>query len=87
MSTINTDQLDKINEQIEGILSLLDNYFESIQKQIDLAPEKAAQIAQEKCDELSADVNLRGTAIRQKCIDFLKPQLAKIIEKIQRNES
>lgn len=83
MATINTDQLDKINEQLEGVLTMLDDYCEEIQKQIDVAPDKAQEILDAKMQQISDSLQERGNTIRQRCINFLKPQMAKIKEKIK----
>lgn len=83
MGAIDTTSLDNINAQLEGITTVLDGYFETIEKEILGANrDKAQQILDEKAQEISNKLSKRIQPIRQKVIDLLKAQVEKITEKV-----
>ena len=82
MATINTNQLDKINAQLEGIISYLDNYCALVQEEIDGAGDKAQELINVKMAELSANIQSKADPIRAKIISIFKYQYAKATEKI-----
>lgn len=87
MSIINIEQLDKVNEQLEAITSLLDEYCEALNKEIDSYVSQGQEAVQEKIDEevqkLSDKVTEKAEPIRKKLINVLHSQYEKIEEKIK----
>ena len=82
MSAIDTKSLDNINEQLEGITSVLDDYFNTIEKEINQAQDIAQSIIDEKTEEISKKIEDRIKPIRQKVVDTLKGQVEIITDKV-----
>ena len=82
MAVVNIEQLDKINEQLEGIRTSLDDLFENIQRQID----KTKTITQDEIDKsgefVSEKLNTQLNLIRNKIIDIFHSQVEVIRTKI-----
>lgn len=82
MATINIEMIDKINEQLKGITSYLDEYCLAIQSEIDDAGEQAQEILNEKMDELGENLTEKLEPIREKIIDIFRKQYQKAMEKL-----
>lgn len=82
MTVVNTDYLDKINEQLSGITDLLDKYCEEIQKGVDTLKDQSQDFLDEKMEELGDKATEKLAPVRQGIIDALKPQVETIKAKI-----
>lgn len=83
MAVLNTEFIDKINEQLEGIITYIDNYVNLIETEIESGKDKAQQIANEKMEQLSDKLTEKLLPIRQKIIDIFKAQYQSALEKIK----
>lgn len=82
MSVINTNQIDKFNNQLESITDTLDGYFADLQKQIDNSSNNVQNILDESCKDISDKITEQLAPIRQQIINIFKGQYTIIEEKI-----
>ena len=82
MSTINTEQIDKIEQQLDGVITALDSYQNTLQNVANSAGEKAQEAINEAMGQLSEKVNTQLNSIRQKVIDIFSAQYQIAMEKI-----
>lgn len=83
MAMINTDALDKINEQLNGLINYMDAYAEEIQTEINNAGSKAQEVADEKMAELSSLMSQKLNIIRGQIIDTFSAQYQVALNKIE----
>lgn len=83
MSTINTEQIDKINAQLEGLINYMDAAAEDIQTAINNASTNAQEVANEKMAELSTKVNEKLSSSREQIINIFHGQYQAAMEKIK----
>lgn len=82
MATINTEQIDKINEQLDGVIDYIDastSTFEALAKS---AGPNAQQVIDDTMADLSANINNQLSLIRGKIVGIFHDQYAKAMEKI-----
>ena len=82
MGTINTEQIDKIEEQLDGVITALDSYQNTLQNIANSAGENAQNAINEAMGKLSDTVNTQLNSIRQKVIDIFSAQYQIALEKI-----
>lgn len=83
MATINTEAIDKINEQLNGFTEYIDAYMVDLQKEIENAGESAQEVLNEKMNVLSTQLTQELNPVRQKIIDIFKSQYQSALEKIK----
>lgn len=83
MSTINTEQIDKINAQLEGLINYMDAAAADIETAIKNAGTNAQEVANEKMAELSTKVNEKLSSSREQIINIFHDQYQAAMEKIK----
>lgn len=82
MATINTEQIDKINEQLDGIIEYIDASTSVFQDIATAAGNDAQEAINKAADDLSEKINSQLGQIRQKIIDIFSAQYAIATAKI-----
>ena len=82
MSTINTEQLDKLEEQLNGIITYLDSFNETFNDIASSCGANAQAAINEAADKLSEKINTELDIIRTKIINVFHGQYEKAMEKI-----
>lgn len=83
MSLLNTEIIDNINNQIEGVMLYADNITDLINQEIANKQDQAQVIINSKIDELSTKISEKGNEIRNKTVDIFSAQYQSALEKIK----
>lgn len=83
MATISLKYLEKINEQLDGIIVYIDAYSTALQKEINSAGRYAQKIADEEMAKLSESASEKLNIIRDKVIDIFKAQYQSAMERVK----
>ena len=83
MGAIDTSTLDAINEQLEGLIDSIDYRMNKIEAIIKNADKSAQKEIDKVIEEISAQITIKLNDIREKVINFMKPQVQTITEKVQ----
>lgn len=83
MALMNTEVIDNINAQIEGIISTADNVCAVVNEQIAEKQDQAQQFVNEKVDDLSEMISAKGNEIRDKAVDVFSAQYQSALEMIK----
>ena len=82
MSTINTDQIDNINEQLDGIIDYINSYTNTFQDMVNIAGNNAQEAIDNAAADLSNEINEQLSVIRTKIINIFSAQYQIAMEKI-----
>lgn len=83
MAVINTEAIDKINKQLDGLIEYMDAYSLQIQTEINNAGANAQKVADEQMEELSRNITEKLSTIRGQIIDIFHSQYQVAMEKIK----
>lgn len=83
MSTINTEALDNINAQLDGVIVYMDKFSEDLSKASDGAGSKAQEIVNQKVGELSEAVEAKLLDIREDVVKTFSGQYKIALAKIE----
>lgn len=83
MALMNTEVIDKINEQIDGIIAYADNITDLINEEIAATQGVAQEFIDEKAQELSEEISEKGAYIREKIVEIFKAQYQSALEKVK----
>lgn len=83
MGAIDTSTLDAINEQLEGLIDSIDYRMHKIEVIIKNADKSAQKEIDNEIEETRAQITIKLNDIRKKVINFMKPQVQTITEKVQ----
>lgn len=81
MSLLNTEYIDKINDQLEGITLYIDGYLSDINT--DLTKQEIQKELDNKMKILNDDVSLKLNTIRNKVVEIFKSQYQSALEAIK----
>lgn len=77
MGALPLDTLDSINEQLEGVISLLDGYQDELQSLVDQNNAEAQAKINARMEEISNRISEKLKPIKNKAENALKPPLEK----------
>ncbi len=83
MAVFNTEIIDKMNDQIQGVLSFADNWTEAINEGLARTNEQAQDYVDQKGAELGAKISEKGNEIRDKAVEIFSAQYQSALEKIK----
>ena len=83
MATINTDSLDKINAQLDGIIVYMDKFSEDLSKLQTTAGETTQALVDKKMEELSASVEGKLLDVRAKVVKTFSEQYKIALQKLE----
>lgn len=83
MGLLNTEVIDNINAQIEGIITYADNKTEVINKKIANNTANAQDVLDAEMDKLGEKISEKGTDVRNKAVDVLRAQYQTALEMIK----
>lgn len=80
---MNTEIIDKINEQIDGVITYADNITSLINEEIAATQGVAQEFIDEKAQELSQKISEKGNYIRDNIVDIFQAQYQTALEKVK----
>lgn len=83
MALLNTEIIDKLNSQIEGVIAFADNMTESINQGLERTNEVAQDYVDQKGAELGAKISEKGNEIRDKAVEIFSAQYQSALEKLK----
>ena len=83
MSTINTEMIDKLNAEINGVLTYADVITADINNEFEYAKNNTQELLNEKMAELGDKIIEKAEPIRQKIINIFSAQYQSALEKIE----
>lgn len=83
MALMNTEIIDNINNQIEGVLITADNVCDVINEQIAEKQGQAQEFINDKIDELGEMISTKGNEMRDKTVEIFSAQYQSALEAIK----
>lgn len=83
MALLNTEIIDKLNLQIEGVIAFADNMTETINQCLERTNEVAQDYVDQKGAELGAKISEKGNEIRDKAVEIFSAQYQSALEKLK----
>ena len=83
MSAIDTSTLDAINEQLEGLIDSIDYKMKNIEIIIKNNENTAQKEIDNEIKKINEQIKIKLNYIREKVINFMKPQVESITEEVK----